>query len=355
MVAQITEDMIRSLMEETGCDRSVAIILLNFTGGDLDGAKTILESVERTIVAVKGKFWGMEQGGLRGFFIVFYDLKKERLLAVDGVVTKDERAKEIDIHQRWDTLWEMIKLGAMDRNTLKTITEDLKTALFNAFGTEDRKRMFINFLKVDDERHLEDYVRTVIADALKEENPFVEVSIEKISPFQFFKSEDSNIEEIFTEEEEEEEKSPSQREHSLLEEEPLIVLKIEPELDPVKGIPAAEVKPGDSIWIRIRDDREASKYLASLLGGIDETTGIPKPIYVPVEEVEQRETGSLRFRVKFGPGILGETLVEPEVRIKTEFEKKAPKATSNVDKYLRYLPYVVAGFLALAILLLIIF
>jgi len=153
-VVQITEDMIKSLMEETGCDRSVAVVLLNFTGGDLDGAKTILESVERNIVAIKGKFWGGEQEALKGFFVVFYDLKKERLLAVDGVVTKDERAKEIDIHQRWDTLWELIKLGAVDRNTLKTMTEDLKTALFNAFGTEDRKRLFINFLKVETHRGL---------------------------------------------------------------------------------------------------------------------------------------------------------------------------------------------------------
>ena len=62
------KELITQLIQETGCDREIASMLLKFTGWDFDGARRIIEAVPKDIFVIKCKFITQIAGNYGSFF-----------------------------------------------------------------------------------------------------------------------------------------------------------------------------------------------------------------------------------------------------------------------------------------------
>lgn len=360
---KVDEALVNRLMEETGCDRTLAVFLLTFTGGDLEGAKTILESVSKDIYVLKGKFKGTERTNLYGLFLVFFDIKREKMMSVEALVSKDERIQMVDVHQSWDSMIQLIRLGMSDKNTLPALSRDLRNALMDSFGLEENKKNYFPFIQVKNLAKIESYISPFITQVISDSSVFLDLSIEEITPFQYYKSESAewNLVRAQTAEQSSESREAAEEiaPSGFLEGEPLITLKIEPVLDPVHGKPVSELEPGEEIWVKIIDERDVGKYLAGLLGGRDEITGLPKPIFVPVESIERTEAGNAHLTIRFGPGIMGEALVPEDVKVRVGAvaETKPPVEAESepMDKIIKVAPYLIAALIAFLLVFIIFF
>ena len=94
------EEMIIELVASTGCDRTLAGMLLKFTGWDLDGARRIIEAVPKDIFALKMKFI-TQITGFYGALFLSYDDKKREIKRFIAVITDDKEIGRIEIEKHW--------------------------------------------------------------------------------------------------------------------------------------------------------------------------------------------------------------------------------------------------------------
>lgn len=108
-----------------------------------------------------------------------------------------------------------------------------------------------------------------------------------------------------------------------------IYIKSQVAIDPVHGKTIFELCRGDKLLVKAVDDRPIAEYLSSLLisssGDKDASTHICAPAY----RAEELGENKYRLIVKFGPGVYGETIILPSVKVKTveeEVKKKEVKS-----------------------------
>lgn len=129
--------------------------------------------------------------------------------------------------------------------------------------------------------------------------------------------------------EEEEEKKDTDKEIE-------IYLKSQLAIDPVGGKTIFELCKGDKVLVKIVDDRPIAEYLSSLLSSTSNTGSSPSHICASAYRAEELEENKYRLIVKFGPGVYGETIILPSIKIKTLkeeelTEEKKTKSQQNVQ------------------------
>jgi len=310
------EQVIKELVESTGCDRYLAGMLLKFTGWDPDGARRIIEAVPKDIFALKMKFI-TQITGFYGVLFFSYDEKKREIKRFVAVITDEKEVGRIDIEKHWPQLEEELydytrtnKIDGLKVDQMKKrMTGDefiAKIAHVLKVGRPVKSDLLTNVLV--------DELYNIFTDT----NIAVKFDIEMTDAFELNKGkeqaqigdvrgEDLNPDEVDSEiEEQNRARRPDQS---------LVVLRVEPVLSPVSGVSIQDLEFGDEIQVRITDERDIAEYLSELLGA--KVDSIRVPIFTRIIEVKELETGDHGVFTQFGPGILGMFKVPEDVRIAT--------------------------------------
>jgi len=343
---KIDEGLITTLVQETGCDRTLAGMLLKFTGGDIDGAKRILKAVPKDIFVFKIKFV-TQITSYYGAMLICYDSKEKRIRRPAVVVTDEKDIGKIDIKNPWrdfeNQLYEYAKIRKVDAIKIENIKRRLAEKEFieklekiispsRAINREALNALFL------------DELYTIFADT----NIALKVDIEQIDVFELNRGIES-IEELIEPEERSEAEKIKEKQPFKRREYSLVVLKIEPVLSPVSGRPIKELEFGDEIQVRITDERDIADYLAELLGGKVDSMRVP--IHTKIIEVKPLEGGNVGVLTQFGPGILGMFKIQEDAKVLTkasETENIKPKEEKKeISPYL-----VTAGIVVVVVLFL---
>jgi hypothetical protein len=334
--------MVQELVQSTGCDSKLATMLLDFTGGDLEGAKRIIRAVPKDIFAIKAKFI-TQITGYYGAMLFCYDEREKNVVRAICVVTNEKEIGSIDLVQHWlefeDHLYEYMRTRRVDGSKI----EQLKGRLLD----KELANRISKILKVGQPLN-EDVLNNLLVDELygcfSDTNIAVKFQIQMTDAFELNRGQDIEVSEkedaLSTEEVDEEIQDQGKQKKA---DQSLIVLKVDPVLSPVKGTEIKKLEFGSNIQVRITDERDIADYLATLLGGKVESMRVP--IYAKIVEVKDLESGNVGVLTQFGPGIMGMFKVPSDVKVvsKQEEEDEEPvQVVSGKKKELNPL-WVVGG------------
>jgi hypothetical protein len=156
-----------------------------------------------------------------------------------------------------------------------------------------------------------------------------------------------------------------------------VVLEVDLVLSPVSGVPIADIKQGQKIMVKIREDSNRGQYFIDLLGANVEGNTVPVP--ATIENIDY--SGKIyTVTVNIGPGIFGTAITEDNVKTKLynpAYDKRSKEAIAgngatqtgmpNIDGFEmdsdigkekdgpNYLIFIIIGGLALVALLIVVF
>lgn len=343
------KELITLLIQETGCDREIASMLLKFTGWDFDGARRIIEAVPKDIFVLKGKFITQISGNYGSFFFC-YDEKEKEIKRVIVVITDEKDMGKIDIAKNWrDFEKELFTYSKQN------VIDGLKSEqLIKQFLHDEFRRNISGLLatgkKIKDDS-LKNFLVNELYNIIADTNIAVKYEIEMTDAFALNKGREiTEIEEEKDIAEEVNEIPPEEkpRAPSPVREQTLIVLRIEPLLSPVKGKEIKDLEFGDVIQVKITDERDIADYLSELLGG--KVGGVRVSIPTKIVEIREQEEGGVSVLTQFGPGIMGLFKVLSDVKVMTEPEPEVRERPS-VIKMKEMSPLFAIGGIVLVIIL----
>lgn len=332
---------IQQLVNETGCDEQLAKLLLIFTGGDIEASKKIINSIDKNIFIIKGKF-ACNNIRRSGIFLIFYNKKSGKIEKSEFFISNDKNILNININARWKEIVENIK--QMKKNDSEVGDE---VEINEHFKEEISKIEILDFF----EKLVKNYeinrnllikvLSNIISNLTADINISVKVENEEIDIFEFGKGikDLKEFDKIENEEENESGNKEKVAERSKIESEyQLITLECEPEYAPINGFSISNFLPGDSIKVKIIDDSDIGNYIAKLLHGIDEN-GNKVPLFATITEIEKLDEELLKITVEFGPGIYGKLIVGSDVKVEGEYQyngerekrKKGSKTSSKKE------------------------
>ncbi len=323
-----TDPKVKELMYATGIDEKLATLLIEFTGGDVNGGKKIVESMPKDYIVLKVRYMG-HKTHYYGIVLIVLNLKTKDIDDLYVIVDKNIEASQINSKLKFEDFKEGIVKYIKERNpNLDMIgrlresinTMEFKDSIFNKLGKDN---------KFDTEQ-LKLVFSELFFKVLTESNCAIKIEIEEVDLFRLHKSSDEYIIKREEEHDLDDDKSEDydekkQKEEVHIRNISLVLLKIEAVLSPIKGIPISEMQPGDQIMVKIIDEREIGDYLAKLLGAKENEELLP--VSATIKEMSvQEETGSVMMLVHFGPGIAGKMFIPPEIKVETPvFENEDEK------------------------------
>jgi hypothetical protein len=336
------EQLITELVESTGCDFSLAGMLLRFTGWDLAGARRIIEAVPKDIFALKVKFI-TQITGFFGALYLSYDEKKKEIKRFIGVITDDQDLGRINIERHWREFEDELYTYARNRKVDGLKVDQIKKRVTG----DDFLLRLSNVLTVGRPVKAE-LLNNILVDELyntfTDTNIALKFSIEMTDAFELNRGTkqsqigDINGSHLDSDEVDTEIEKRSTRERQ---DKSLVVLSVDPVLSPVSGISIQDLEFGDEIQVRITDEREIADYLAELLGA--KVDAIRIPLFTKIIEVKELETGDLGVFTQFGPGILGMFKVPEDVKIATRGSAEEESAPVERKTKQEVNPLIVVG------------
>lgn len=334
--------LIKKLSNDTGCDIITSQLLLQFTGGDLDGAKKILDSMAKNLVVIKAKFIA-QKTSYYGTTIIIFDRQKNSLERIEIALGHDIEFTKANIESQWYEILDYISELQKSKKHIKDISDRIEQNIRSDEFYPDFKEILNSTEEVNNER-----VKIFLSDLLFKVTSDTAITIKlktsRINAFQLYKTKSDNTQEenLADKQEHTQDSNPVEQGERLDHDKPLpaehglsfIVLQTDVEVAPVNGIPVTDLQPGDEIMIRVTDNREIASYLNKLLCGNDEN--IRLPIKARIKEINSStETGSIMIVQEFGPGIMGRSFVQNDVKIETPFsdqiaEIKKMEGTPNI-------------------------
>lgn len=316
----MSDEFLLRLQQETGCDALLGSMLLQFTGGDLEGALQILKSVEKDIFILKGKFIGQTKK-YYGTFLLIYNARMKAFPIKDILVKeRDKSSIEFDFSKNWreyhDAIHEYMRVNVLDDDCCeKFLTMIATPKAQHYFETRLISRKEIN---EDDVRN---FLTNILINTLGDVNVAVKLKIEKTDIFELNKSRQEAL--LLPEIEAQEsacvveDASPEVK----IDDQEIMILNIEPDISPVGGVAVSKLRKGNMIGVRIIDERPVARYISALLATKETANYDPALVYVPLRDIERREHGVF-LTVEFCAGIYGQCYFGEDVKIAV---KRAPK------------------------------
>ncbi len=322
------KELIERLVKETGCDKVLASMLLKFTGGDIEGAKRIIEAVPKDIFAVKGKFI-TQVTGYYGAFFFCYDEKEKKIRRLIAVISDNKDVAKFDVSLPWVRFEEILYDYARNKKVDAIKIDQFKKIINSREFIERIASILKAGARIDNEK-LENILLDELYNIFADTNIAVKFDIELTDAFALNKS--LNESEYLQQEEEKKTAYTSEENIDKVDRgsKSLIVLKVSPELSPVRGIEIKNLEFGDEIQVRITDEREIADYLAELLGG--KVDSIRVPVYTKIVEIKELEGGYVGVLTQFGPGIMGMFKVPEDVKVITRSIAEEEPEKSPVEQ-----------------------
>lgn len=305
----MSDQKIIHLQKETGCDVSLAKLLLKFTGGDVEGAASIVKSVEKNIFIIRLKF--IAQSAKIYGTITFQMSTKTKLIDKFYCVTKveDKSAIEFDFEKKWDITQEEVA-GYYQRNIVDI---DFYNKIANAFNNP----RVIQFLeskfvtkKDIDENSIKNFFTDILINLTGDVSVALKIKIDKTDVFEVNKGNPKDFE--IDDNNESQKKEDSKKEK---EQEQILMLKVDLDLAPVDGVQISDLQIGDLLGVKITDERPISEYISRLLNSKDPVTNENLTLFAELKDIKVSESG-IGIKVEFGPGIYGSAHYGEDVKVR---------------------------------------
>ncbi len=318
---------VKELMYSSGADEKLSSLLIEFTGGDIEGARKIIEAMPKNYTAIKTRYMA-HKAHYYGVILIVMDLKQKSFENIFLVADKNKDASLIDTALKYDEFKEKIISYIKKQDPDIEMMGRLKEAV-NAENFKEKV-----FAKSDGDNRLDtEQLKVVFSElfsrVLTEQNCAIKIETEEVDLFSVHKSayqyqvkKDNDEKDSGTDDEKKKKEEVHIRNISL------VLLKVEPVVAPVMGVPALELQVNDKIMVKIIDQREIGYYLSGLLDARENQESVPVPATIK-EISKQEDTDNLMIIVEFGPGIAGKMYISPDIKIeipglKEEEVKESP-------------------------------
>jgi len=349
----VSDQKIIHLQKETGCDISLAKVLLKFTGGDVEGAANIIKSVEKNIFIVRLKFIA-QTAKIYGTMIFFLNLKTKVMDKFYCVCKKEDKsAIEFDFEKKWDISQEEI----MNYYQKNIIDIDLQNKITSAVNTPK----VIQFLeskftakKDNDENALKNFFTDILINITGDVSVALKTKIDKTDVFEVNKGNPKDFELELNNEEAKKEESKKDKEHDQI-----LLLKVEIDLAPVDGVQISELQIGDLVGVKIVDDRPIAEYICRLLNSKDPTTNENITLFAELKDIKVTESG-IAIKVEFGPGIDGIAYYGEDVKVRVAnkdelFDGEKKEEPNKNNFFFRYFWLIGGALVAIIVIILLVF
>ncbi|MBU1078150.1 MAG: DUF4899 domain-containing protein [Spirochaetes bacterium] len=333
---------VKELMYATGIDEKLAMLLIQFTGGDVSGARKIIESMPKDFLVLKIRYMGHRTHNY-GVILIVLNTKTKDIDDLYVIVDSKVEASQINAKASFEDF----KGGIVKFIQQKNPDLEMIGRMREAINTIEFKEKIFNKLSKENKFDLEQLkvvFSELIFKVLTESNCAIKIEVEEVDLFRLHKSNDNYVlkgeEQLLGAEDEKNGKESTEvtaREEVHVRNISLVLLKVEPVLSPIRGIPGNEIQIGDQIMVKIIDEREIGDYLGNLLGGRKNKEVIPIPATIN-EISKQEDTGNLMVLVQFGPGIAGKMFIPPEIKIAAPILEEENEGKLGVLSFFRMNP-----------------
>lgn len=314
---------IQQLVDETGCDEKLGRSLLIFTGGDIESAKKILQTVDKNIIAVKGKF-ALQNLKIYGLMLILYNMPSGGIETTLIFTGTNRDMLRIDLKSPVNQYKESISTVPLGDQK-----DEMAQHIQNLLNTDKYKEKLKSLLK-DGNVHedvLITFFTTILNEVSAEANIICKFDTELLDVFQMgqviSKAGGSSAGEAEVENTGETQQVPNRPEGASM-----IELECEPVYSPIKGQEVSLLKEGDYVKLRINDEREVAKYLTSLISSFTDRNDTDL-LSAKIVGKEMMYDNLYKFTVEFGPGIYGRIVCGTDVKIESEFSPENIQAASR--------------------------
>jgi|GEM_PF-1347472 hypothetical protein len=287
------------LVNNYGISLEFAENLLTFFEGDVDKVIRLMESSDKDIAVIKGKFLASRRN-LYGAYVLFYNYQSMVPEYVFVVTSSDMNLSRVRVEDPWMAYVESLRSYQSAAESDPEIASRIEAQMLSRDNIpvlsgylSDRTNPDLINLK----RFFTNEVNRIIYDS----NVLVKFVIEEADIFRiraFLSSSHDGLKAIAN--------NPT----NLV----LMNLKIEPILSPLGGKDVESLSLSDEVYVRVQDDREIVPELIERLRPPDvvaQNTIVGKV----VENILMPESENRRVTLLFGPGIFGSFILGGKVRV----------------------------------------
>ncbi|MFN3659754.1 MAG: hypothetical protein ACK4TN_00775 [Brevinematales bacterium] len=292
------------LVNNYGISREFAQNLLDFFEGDVDKVIQMMESSDKDITVVKGKFIASRRN-LYGAFMFFYNHQSLFPEYIFVVCSTDLNLSRLRIEDPWSAYVESLRMYQMAQESDPEVASRIEAQILS----RDNISVLTGYLSdktnpdlINLKRFFTNEINRVIYDA----NVLVKFVLEEADIFRT-RAFLSNTHDGF--------KVISNNPANLV----LMNLKVEPVLSPLGGKDVESLSSMDEVYVRVLDDRPIVPELVEKLRPGDVLA--PNTIVGKVLENQlMPESENRRITLLFGPGIFGSFVLGGKVRVQTKTE-----------------------------------
>ncbi|MEJ5284420.1 MAG: hypothetical protein ACP5Q5_07530 [Brevinematia bacterium] len=282
--------------------------LLNFTKNNIDAAIKILESSEKSIAIIKGKFITNKKV-FNGAFILAYNFELRDVIYIFFVVSNDASISRLSVEISWKDFYSELQNYANANSANMEISHEIERILTTPENKKYIHNFFIDYNNID-EVNMKRFITSELSKLLMDTGVAVKTHIELIDTFRFEKFLSLN--------------PLGQKPAKKASKDIFIILnlKVEPVLAPIGGLEIGSLEFGDELLLRIKDDREIVQFIFSFIDPASFQSGA---VYATIVSKEMDETtGNFAVRVEFGPGIFGSFVLGNKVRVQAKKKAISP-------------------------------
>lgn len=292
------------LVNNYGISQEFAQNLLDFFEGDVDKVIQMMESSDKDITVVKGKFIASRRN-LYGAFMFFYNHQSLFPEYIFVVCSTDLNLSRLRIEDPWTAYVESLRMYQTAQESDPEVASRIEAQILS----RDNISALTGYLSdktspdlINLKRFLTNEINRVIYDA----NVLVKFVLEEADIFRT-RAFLSNTHDGF--------KVVSNNPANLV----LMNLKVEPVLSPLGGKDVESLASMDEVYVRVLDDRPIVPELVEKLRPPDVLA--PNTIVGKVLENQlMPESENRRITLLFGPGIFGSFVLGGKVRVQTRTE-----------------------------------
>ncbi len=322
------------LMESLECSKEEAEMLLEASEGDIEKAIKYYNMIAKEYMVLALKIEANRISNLEGYFFVLANGKKGDIEEIEGAVIF-KKQEDIDITVDWEAFREVIRKLKKEPTFDNLETDRLRGFLEKALNPSIINVIYKEYQK-GDLREIREKLDKIFSEYFTEEIDF-SYNITLISSLNLKK----------TEEIEEKEENKEKEKKSID-----IYVNVLPVVDPVKGKPVEKLTLGDKIYVKIVEDKPISEAVGKELNRtVDDIKDIAP---CTLRKMEKTETGSFELEVVLREGIIGKTIVKPDIRIKLVEEQKQIKEEKKELFPMLYI-YFTIGVLVIVAIIIVIF
>ncbi len=334
------EKTILEISTTSGYDPQIIELIYDFTNGDKEGIEKILTSIHKNILIVKVNFES-KNIDKRGFLYFVYDSSNYQIIEKEFFATK--RFINLNLRAPWEDLREKILAIKLEEEYDRKMWGFYDRELLKENFTKELKRICMDFLNKGKKFKpiLETLLSKALAPVFYNKNFSMELEIELVDPFIFFKPLESKNKN---------EENDDDFEIKKNDDEMIVQLKVYPILDPVNGKIIKHISPEDKILFEVKDERETAHYIAELLEKKSDAGLIGSS-----QSYSILDQDTLKLKIFFAPGIWGESIVPNTIRVKTIniLEEDTIENIAKTNKFIKipYKPFIIGIIIVMFIVL----